>query len=144
MEQNDIQTAIRYKKEIANRFVAVDGAKIIDHILGSGKPADVKELAAQSELEETDVSGLLSNIAPAVMTALSAATKSGKKSKKSKKAKFDLSDGLDLSDVMALFGGAKPSAGDLLGGLLGGRKSKEEEDPAVNGMSLLSSLLSLK
>ena len=35
MEQNDIQTAIRYKKEIANRFVAVDGAKIKQMIGGS-------------------------------------------------------------------------------------------------------------
>lgn len=113
-----------------------DGGKIIGHILGGGQQADILALSQQSGLSETEVSGVLSGIAPALLSGLSAATGGGKP------GKVDLSDGLDLGDVMAMLGGGQ-SQGGLLGGLLG-KKPKEESDAAVNGAALLQSLLSLK
>ena len=134
-----------------------DGAKILDHIFGAQKESVVSSLAKDSELDIPDVSKALSNIAPAMMSGLSAATASA--------SKVDLSDGLDLSDVMGMLGGAaKPaaSAGGLLGGLLGGGKSSggigsligglfgggsaqktEEEDKDLDGSALLGVLTSL-
>ena len=129
-----------------------DGGKILGHILGSNSAAAVNSLAQQSGLNDQEVSSALSNITPALLSGLSAATASGAS------PKFDLSDGLGLDDVMAifgggaqqsgggllggLFGGAKPSAGGLLGGLLG--QSKEEKDDSLNGTALLSALLSAR
>jgi hypothetical protein len=75
-----------------------------------------------------------------LMSALSASTKSGRKTRSSAK-KVDLSDGLDLSDVVAMLDGAKVEPADLLG-LLGGSGSKKEKDSSRNGSSLLSLLLS--
>ena len=119
----------------------VDGEKILGHILGSQKQAELQNLSAQSGLSEQEVTGVLSGIAPTLLTTLSAATQSAKPASA---GKVDLSDGLDLSDVMAMLGGAKPNPMDLLGGLLGGAGAKEEKDASLNGASLLTSLLSLK
>ena len=118
-----------------------DGDKIIGHIFGSKKKEELQALSAQSGLSENQVSSVLSGIAPTLLTTLSAATQSAKPASS---GKVDLSDGLDLGDVMAMLGGARPSASDLLGGLLGGGAAKEEKDSAVNGASLLSSLLAMK
>ena len=117
-----------------------DGEKIIGHIFGSKKNEELQALSAQSGLSENEVSSALSGIAPTLLTTLSAATQSAKPAAG---GKVDLSDGLDLGDVMAMLGGAKPSASDLLGGLFGGGV-KEEKDSAINGASLLSSLLAMK
>ena len=126
--------------EMIDKADTIDGAKIIGHILGAKKDEDVKALSDEAGMSENDVSGILSSIAPSLLTALSSATKSGKKSKK---AKVDLSDGLDLSDVAAMLGGAKPGAGDIIGLLSGGsgKKSKKDKDES-DGLALLSSLLS--
>lgn len=131
-----------------------DGGKILGHIFGADSHAAFNSLAQQSDLNEQEVSSVLSSIAPALMSGLSAATSSGAK------PGFDLSDGLDLGDVMAIFGGtapsgaapsgggllgsllgggSKPSAGGLLGSLLGG--NTEEKDDSLNGTALLSALL---
>ena len=118
----------------------IDGSKIIGHIFGSKKDEDLALLSDESSLDKNIVSGLLSTIAPSLMTALSAATKSGKKSKK--KSKVDLSDGLDLSDVLAMLSGDTPDVGDIVGGLFGsGKKSKK--DDSTSGLALLASLLDL-
>ena len=58
-----------------------------------------------------------------------------------KKKKVDLSDGLDLSDVMALLDGGN-SGGSLLSGLFGGKKPAEKDD-GLNGNALLQTLLQL-
>lgn len=118
-----------------------DGAKILGHIFGSQKNEELQLLSAQSGLSESEVSSALSGIAPTLLNTLSAATQSAKPAAS---GKVDLSDGLDLGDVMAMLGGAKPSAGDLLGGLFGGAAAKEEKDSAINGASLLTSLLAMK
>ena len=137
-----------------------DGSKILGHILGGNSAAAVNSLAQQSGLNEQEVNSALSNITPALLSSLSAATSSGSS------PKFDLSDGLDLGDVIAilgggagqsgsllgggnsqaggllggLLGGGMPSAGGLLGGLFG--SNVDEKDDSLNGTALLSALLS--
>ena len=126
-----------------------DGDKIVGHIFGEEKDAVLGELAKDSDLEVEEVSRALSNITPAMMSGLSAATTSA--------SKVDLSDGLDLSDVMGLFGGAAPQPaqsggllggllggggiGGLLGGLFGGKDKQDEKDD--DGNDLLGILTSL-
>ena len=81
---------------------------------------------------------MLRGIAPALLSGLSAATSSAGSSA----GKVDLSDGLDLSDVVAMLGGAKPEPAGLLGGLFGKKKpAKEEKDAGLNGATLLQLLL---
>ena len=121
-----------------------DGAKIIGHILGKEKDASLLTLSNQSGLSQQQVSSVLSSIAPALLSVLSAASGSAA-------GKVDLSDGLDLSDIVAMLGGAKPGpvsakpqSGGLLGALLGKKKKQEqkaEQDAALNGATLLSLLL---
>ena len=121
-----------------------DGGKIIGHILGKEKDASLLTLSNQSGLSQQQVSSVLSGIAPALLSVLSAASGSAA-------GKVDLSDGLDLSDIVAMLGGAKPSpvqakpqGGGLLGALFGRKKKEEqkaEQDAALNGATLLSLLL---
>ena len=131
------------QQQIAEADTA-DGAKIIGHILGKEKDASLLTLSNQSGLSQQQVSSVLSGIAPALLSVLSAASGSAA-------GKVDLSDGLDLSDIVAMLGGAKPGpvsakpqGGGLLGALLGGKKKqakKAEQDAALNGATLLSLLL---
>lgn len=115
-----------------------DGAKIIGHILGKDSQSSLLSLSSQSGLSQQEVSSVLSGIAPALLSGLSAATSSAGSSA----GKVDLSDGLDLSDVVAMLGGAKPEPAGLLGGLFGKKKpAKEEKDAGLNGATLLQLLL---
>ena len=115
-----------------------DGAKIIGHILGKDSQSSLLSLSSQSGLSQKEVSSVLSGIAPALLSGLSAATSSAGSSA----GKVDLSDGLDLSDVVAMLGGAKPEPAGLLGGLFGKKKpAKEEKDAGLNGATLLQLLL---
>ena len=88
-----------------------DGGKILGHIFGGNSTAALSSLAQQSDLSEQEVGTALSSIAPALMSGLSAATASGGQTG------FDLSDGLDMGDLMAIFGGGATQSG---GGLFGG------------------------
>ena len=135
------------QQQIAEADTA-DGAKIIGHILGKEKDASLLTLSNQSGLSQQQVSSVLSGIAPALLSVLSAASGSAASSGA---GKVDLSDGLDLSDIVAMLGGAKPGpvstkpqGGGLLGALLGRKKKQEqkaEQDAALNGATLLSLLL---
>ena len=122
-----------------------DGNKIIGHILGKGKDQDLLTLSNQSGLSQQQVSSVLSGIAPALLSGLSAATNSG-----SAAGKVDLSDGLDLGEVLTLLAGAnakpEPQPTGLLGSLFGRKKpaAREEKDDALNGAALLQALLALK
>ena len=121
-----------------------DGAKIIAHILGQDQNAVLNNLANETNLSPSQVNSVLSNIAPALLNSLGTATNStAAKKKPSTSGKVDLSDGLDLSDLMGLLGGTsnkKPStATNLLGSLLGGSSNKK---PAANDLTgMLGSLL---
>ena len=133
---------------------AEDGGKILGHIFGTEKDTIVNSLAKESELDSDQVNNALSNMAPALMSGLSAATTSA--------SQVDLSNGLDLTDLMGMFGGAAPEAsapagllgglfgggsgsgiGSLLGGLFGGGKKEEEDEDPFDGLNLLGSLTSL-
>ena len=134
----------------------VDGGKILGHILGGSAASEMNGLAAQTGLSANEVSSALSGIAPALLSGLSAATASSGAA-----GKVDLSDGLDLGDVMAMLGGGQSSAspvGGLLGSLLGGGQSSsaspvggllgsllgggvQENDNSLNGNALMSALL---
>ena len=117
-----------------------DGAKIIGHILGKDSQSSLLSLSSQSGLSQQQVSSVLSGIAPALLSGLSAATSSVGSG--SSAGKVDLSDGLDLSDVVAMLGGAKPEPVSLLGSLFGKKKPvKEEKDAGLNGATLLQLLL---
>ena len=132
-----------------------DGSKILGHILGSAAPSEYQNLAAQTGLSASQVSSALSGIAPALLSGLSAATASSGAA-----GKVDLSDGLDLGDVMAMLGGGQAAAsptGGLLGSLLGGSQGSaspvggllgsllgggiQESDNSLNGNALMSALL---
>ena len=113
-----------------------DGAKIIDHILGKDKNKVVNSLASETGLTSNQVSSTLSNIAPALLSGLSAATTSAN----NKKPGVDLSDGLDFGDLMGLFGGSSNNAASsLLGTLMGGGQQQTQQS---NGMGdILGALL---
>ena len=130
-----------------------DGAKIVKHILGDESASVVSSLAKDSEMEDAEVEKALANIAPAMMSGLSAATSSA--------SKVDLSDGLDLSDLMGMFGGTAQAAkgssllggllgggkeavggiGGILGGLFGGKPQEKEEDDGSALLGILTSLI---
>ena len=121
----------------------VDGGKIVGHILGNDTDSAVQALAVETDMAEGEVRSVLSAIAPALLSGLSAATTST-----AAKPKVDLSDGLDLSDVMAMFSGMQqqqqPAAGvgsSLLGALLGGAPQQQQQPAASAATSLLGSLL---
>ncbi len=111
-----------------------DGSKILGHIFGKNAETEITTLASQSGLSGKEVNTALDSIAPVLMSSLNTAASSAKK-------KVDLSDGLDLSDVMALLGGGN-SGGSLLSGLFGGKKPAEKDD-GLNGNALLQTLLQL-
>ena len=119
----------------------VDGGKIVGHILGNDTDSAVQALAVETDMAEGEVRSVLSAIAPALLSGLSAATTST-----AAKPKVDLSDGLDLSDVMAMLSGmqqqqqpAASTGSSLRGSLLGG--AQPQQPAASAATSLLGSLL---
>ena len=119
-----------------------DGGKIIGHILGKEKDQSLLTLSNQSGLSQQQVSSVLSGIAPALLSGLSMAAGGGNS------GKVDLSDGLDLGEVLVLLsGGSAPKPQpkpNLLGSLFGKKPAKEEEDVSLNGAALLQALLQYK
>ena len=120
----------------------VDGGKIVGHILGNDTDSAVQAIAVETDMQEGEVRSVLSVIAPALLSGLSAAATST-----AAKPQIDLSDGLDLSDVMAMFSGMQQqqqqqpvsTGSSLLSALLGGAQPQPQQtSPAA---SLLGSLL---
>ncbi len=135
-----------------------DGSKIIGHIFGNQQQAVVSSLAQQAGISNDAVSSALAGMAPAILSGLSAANSTASQSSA---WRVDLSDGLDLSELMTIFGGqSQPaSAGllsglmgngsnslgsGLLGSLLGSSASAADNDTSVNGIQLLSLLSAFK
>ena len=112
---------------------AEDGSKILGHIFGKNAEPEIAVLADETGLSGKEVNTALGSLAPVLLSSLNTAASSAKKKK------VDLSDGLDLSEVMTLLGG---SSGGLLSGLFGGKKPDEKDD-GLNGNALLQSLLQL-
>ncbi len=117
------------KKSMAQQIEeadAKDGQKIVSHIFGDNTSAVMKQLAGQTGLSTDQVSSVLSNMSPAMMSGISAATTQAKTSSK-KNGGIDLSDGLDMSDVMGIFGA-----------VTAGKKGKSSE---AGGNDLLKALM---
>lgn len=117
-------------EQIANADTQ-DGAAIIGHILGSEQGADIAQLAQQSGISENQVSSVLSSIAPALMSSLSAANTANVQ-----QATQQSSGGLG-SILGGLFGGSSSGAGNLFGSLFGGGKQDDGDD----GSELLGLLM---
>ena len=139
-----------------------DGGKIIGHIFGNQSDAVTNRLALQSGMSERDVSSALAGIAPALMSGLSAANHTV-----SAAPKVDLSDGIDLSDLLGMFagaqsvqqvpqgqsygggllsgllGGSSSGLGDLFGSMLGSSAQQSSQENDFNGTQLLSLLSSM-
>ena len=100
-----------------------DGAKIIGHILGDHAETDIGELAQQVGVSNEQVSGLLSSIAPSLLSNLSSAFTNG------------------LPEAEA----PEQKEGEGLLGFVGKLFGKEEEDTSgFDGTTLLSALSALK
>ena len=99
-----------------------DGTKILNHIFGNDKDQVYNFLSHQSGMNNNQVNSVLSSIAPAILSGLSAATTSASH-------QVNLSDGLDLSDLMGMFGGSQPQqqSGGLLGSLFGGGQQQQQQ-----------------
>ena len=152
-----------------------DGGKIIGHIFGNQSDVVTNRLAQQSGMSERDVSSALASgmserdvssalagIAPALMSGLSAANHTV-----SAAPKVDLSDGIDLSDLLGMFagaqsvqqvpqgqsygggllsgllGGSSSGLGDLFGSMLGSSAQQASQENDFNGTQLLSLLSSM-
>ena len=111
---------------------SADGNAIIGHILGSDQAGAVSQLAQQSNLSEEQVSSVLGNIAPALMSSLSAANTENIQ----QAAQAPQAGG--LSSILGGILGGGSGAGSLLGSLFGGSKNDEA---ASDGTSLLNLLL---
>ena len=135
-----------------NNGDSTDGAKIIAHILGQDQKSVISNLAKESGLSSKEVNAVLNAIAPALLNSLSTATTATASKPKpsqtqTQSAKVDLSDGIDLSDIAGLLGGASvtntnnnPAAG-LLGSLLTGATSSSQQQSSNTGLELLGTLL---
>ena len=110
-----------------------DGQKIVAHILGDDSDKVVSALAQETGMEGSQVSRSLGALAPALMSMLSSSANTVHSSG------VNLSDGFDLTDVMGLFGGAKPQQQNysMLGSLLGGGAPQQQQPSG----GLLGSLL---
>ena len=103
-----------------------DGQKIIRHIMGDDTDNAVISLAQETGMSDEEVTRALGGLAPALLSGLSAAASAAAKPANKPSANtIDLSDGLDLGDVMAMLNGgnsapAQNNSMSLLGSLLGG------------------------
>ncbi len=121
-----------------------DGAAIMRHIFGDSEQSAVEEIAAKANVPAADVTSVLASIAPTLLSSLSAAATAGSQAQANQKKGVDLSDGLDVSDLAAIFQSTQSGSGigGILGTLLGGT-TQQSASAKDDGTALLSSLLSL-
>ena len=149
------------KRSMAQQIDEVDeedGTKIVRHILGENSDKVVRALSQETGMKDEEVTRSLGAMAPALMSALSAAATNASK------PAVNLADGLDFSDLCGLFSGASAAqtqnnmtnmfapllggmqqpqnnGGGLLGALLGGGQPVQQPKPQNNGGGLLGALL---
>lgn len=120
-----------------------DGIKILGHIFGNQQNDAYAQIAQQSGASTADVSNVLSSLAPALLSSLSSVTTATANAQQAKKPGVDLSDGLDVSDIVGIFQSSQTSGvTGLLSSLLGGKVDTTTQEAADDGTALLSSLLS--
>ena len=121
-----------------------DGEKILGHILGSDSDQVLNGLAEKSELDRASVEHVLANMAPGLLSGVSAAKESA--------SGAGSAQGFDVSDLLGMFGGApaakKSGIGGILSGIMGiggADKEEENEEPGsgVDGSDLMGALFSL-
>ena len=107
-----------------------DGSRIIGHILGSEEDAVVSRLAGESGASADQVSALLSMIAPALMSGVSAASEAQVQSQT--QAQAAPAGGIfDLSSMLSMFGGmSQPLV-----------EEPKQDSAAMDGSALLGALL---
>ncbi len=122
-----------------------DGQKILGHIFGDQQKQTVNEIARQSKVDPSAVLKVLAILAPVLLSSLQSVTAAtANAQQQAKKPGVDLSDGLDVSDLVAIFQGTQQSGvSGLLGALLGGKVDTSTPQAANDGTALLGSLLSL-
>ena len=115
-----------------------DGKKILQHILGNDVNGVIETLAENSNLSSNGASSILENIAPALLSGVSAATNTSSASsapssasrRVTSKTPKKASDDMDLTSLLGIFGGDMSSSNndigdDLLGSLFGAAPSKK-------------------
>lgn len=115
-----------------------DGGKIIKHILGDDQSSALASISEKTGAGTEKISSLLSNLAPSLLSSLSAVTSA------SAKKSDDSDSGLGLSSLLGILGGGSSqseSSGGLgsllggLGGLFGGKDSdsndKDSDSPLL-------------
>ncbi len=121
-----------------------DGAKIIGHIFGNQQNDTVSQIAQQAGVSASDVSKVLAVMAPALLSSLSSVTTATANAQQAKKPGVDLSDGLDVSDIVGIFQSTQQSGvTGLLSSLLGGKVDTTTQAAADDGTALLGSLLNM-
>lgn len=107
-----------------------DGSRIIGHILGSEEDAVVSRLACESGASADQVSALLSMIAPALMSGVSAASEAQVQSQTLSQA-APAGGVFDLSSMLSMFGGmSQPLV-----------EEPKQDSAAMDGSALLGALL---
>lgn len=107
-----------------------DGSRIIGHILGSEEDAVVSRLAGESGASADQVSALLSMIAPALMSGVSAASQAQVQSQTQAQAAH-AGGVFDLSSMLSMFGGmSQPLV-----------EEPKQDSAAMDGSALLGALL---
>ena len=109
-----------------------DGSRIIGHILGSEEDAVVSRLAGESGASADQVSALLSMIAPALMSGVSAASHAQVQSQTQTLSQAAPAGGVfDLSSMLSMFGGmSQPLV-----------EEPKQDSAAMDGSALLGALL---
>lgn len=101
----------------------IDGGKILQHILGMNQESVVSGLTEETGLTSKQVTSILGNITPALMSSVSGASSKSaaakKTTKKSSAGELDLSDGFDINDVMGILGMVSGTQTKKKSGLLG-------------------------
>ncbi|MBR2811909.1 MAG: DUF937 domain-containing protein [Solobacterium sp.] len=118
-----------------------DGEKIIGHIFGNDAEATTAQIARAAGVSNADVTNVLSSIAPALLSSLSAFTTTA-----SQQQAAPAAAGPDLSALTGILGNSGGMA-NMLGALFGGAQAPAAQAaPAAgadDGTALLTSLLSL-
>ena len=88
--------------QVISNADTTDGAKILEHILGGKTNNEIKNLAKKTGLTTAQVSAVLNNLTPALLSTLSNAVNTTAQQGNTALGGINLSDGLDLGDVMGL------------------------------------------
>ena len=108
-----------------------DGARILQHILGSNSSSVMNGLSRQSGLSNDQVGSALGALAPVLLNSLSAA--SNRAPAQPRKPPIDLSDGIDATDIMGFMQMMSQAQG-------GAQQRRPQNQAAFDGSDLLGLL----